>query len=145
MTTELLVRMLHFLGIVGLTAALAVQNALLRPALTPRELRRLAAVDALYGLSALLVFGAGHALWFFVGKPKDFYTGNPVFHVKLTIFVVIFLLSLVSTVFLLRNRRTASETVAVPARVRALKRTELGLLLAMPVLGVLIARGVGLA
>jgi len=145
MTTELLIRMLHFLGILVLTAGVAVQNALLRPALTPRELRRLAAVDALYGFSALLTFSAGHALWFLVGKPKEFYSGNPVFHVKLTLFVVIFLLSLVSTVFLLRNRRARAETVAVPTRVRVVKRTELGLLLAMPVLAVLIARGVGLS
>jgi len=144
MSTVMIVRMVHFLAILSFTAVLAVQNALLKPTLSRRELRRLTVLDAVYGLSAVLVFGAGHALWFMVGKPAEFYTKNPVFHVKLTLFVVVFLLSIVSTVFFLKRWRSGAETVVVPARVRVLKRVEFGLLLLIPVLAVIMAAGVGL-
>ncbi|HPF36446.1 MAG TPA: DUF2214 family protein [Candidatus Krumholzibacteria bacterium] len=145
MTTELFVRMLHFVGILILTGALAVQNACLRPSLKPEELRRLARVDALYGASALLVLGAGLAMWLAVGKPKEFYSGNPLFHIKLTLFVVIFLLSLAPTMFFLKHRGAVGKAVAVPARIRVIKRVELALLVFLPLLAVLVARGVGLS
>lgn len=61
-------------------------------------------------------------------KPAEFYTGNPVFHAKLTLFVVVGLLSIYPTVFLLRQRKNADETIAVPAGVIRVLRAELLLL-----------------
>ncbi|MEZ5526744.1 MAG: DUF2214 family protein [Gammaproteobacteria bacterium] len=52
-----------------------------------------------------------------MGKPAAFYNGNPVFHAKLTLFVLIALLSIYPTVFLLRQRKGVQETIEVPAGV----------------------------
>lgn len=142
---ELAVRYVHFLAILALTATLAAQNTMLRPALSRHELRRLTALDALYGTCALLVLAAGLLLWLGVGKPADFYNRNPLFHIKFTLFGVTALLSLVTTTFLLKKRNTAAETVPVPGRVRMLKRVELAILALLPLLAALMARGVGIS
>ena len=83
-------------------------------------------------------------LWFTGAKPSDFYTNNPVFHAKLSLFVVVGLLSIYPTVFFMRNRKNEAETLAVPVGVIRVLRMELVLLVFIPVLAFLMARGVGL-
>ncbi|WP_299941111.1 DUF2214 family protein [uncultured Microbulbifer sp.] len=133
----------HFLGIILLASMLISENILFSKTLVIEMRKKLAFIDLVYGISAVLTLTAGLFLWLYVGKPKEFYSDNPVFHAKLGLFLVIALISVIPTVFLLKNRNSAKPVLDVPTHIIAIKRLELLLLLMLPYLGVLISRGTG--
>lgn len=141
---DILIRYLHLGAVLVLAGALIIENMAMAPQISREDLRNLLKVDAAYGLSALLVLVCGLMLWFTGAKPSAFYSGNPIFHAKVGLFVVVGLLSIYPTVFLMRHRKSDAETFAVPAGVRRVLRLELALLAIIPVLAFLMARGVGL-
>ncbi|NAW65903.1 DUF2214 family protein [Photobacterium halotolerans] len=141
---EIVIRYFHFIGIFALFSVLVVEHMLIKRRLTAEEMHRLARLDALYGISAVVVLLAGLVMWFLVGKPAAFYTANPVFHAKVTLFLIVAALSVFPTVFFYRHRRTTRETIPVPPVIVILIRLELLLLLAIPLLAVLMAKGIGL-
>jgi putative membrane protein len=143
MTGELIVRYLHFIGIFVLFGLLTIEHVLLKNELTPAAVRKLALYDLAYGIAAITTFTAGMALVFSVGKPAIFYTENPIFWCKLGLFGLIALISIVPTLFLLKNRRT-SENVQVPRIIIHALRAELTLLVVIPMLGIMMARGIGM-
>ena len=113
--------------------------------MTRGAIAHLSLLDKIYALSVIVVLGGGLALWFWVGKAAEFYSKNPLFHIKITLFLVVGLVSIYPTLFFNRERKgDADEVVMVPAAVHWCLRTELLLLLAMPLLATLMARGVGL-
>jgi putative membrane protein len=141
---EVIVRYLHFLGIIVLSATLVSEHLLLSLDNSPYKFKRLAAIDGVFGLSALTVLVAGLLLWFVVGKPSEFYTHNWVFHLKLSLFAVIGCLSVFPTIFFIRNRNRTSEEVVVPKSIVTIIRAELVLLLFIPLCATFMARGYGL-
>lgn len=142
---ELFIRYAHFMGIILLASMLITENILIKRQLDSETFKRLAVIDGLYGLGAVVTLLAGLALWFWVGKPAVFYSGNFVFHIKLTLFVLIALISIYPTVFILRNRNTQEGSTEVPKAILLIKRLEIGLLAFIPLLAVFMARGVGLS
>lgn len=140
---DVAIRYLHFLAIMVMSSCLAAEHLLLTREISARRLRRLLLLDSLYGLSALTALGAGLALWLWVGKPASFYTSNPVFHLKLAVFVAIGLLSIYPTLFFIRQRKSGEGVIVVPGSIFWLVRTELVLLALMPLLAVVMARGYG--
>jgi len=140
----LLIYYLHLLAVIMLAGSVIIENMAMARQITREDLRNLLKVDAAYGISAAVVLACGLTLWLWGAKPAEFYTANPVFHAKLTLFVLIGLLSIYPTVFLLRQRKTISETIDVPAGVIRVLRAELLLLALIPVLAFLMARGIGL-
>lgn len=134
----------HLLTIVVLAGALIIENIAISNSLTREDLHNLLKVDAAYGISAILVASAGIALWLWVGKPSEFYSANPIFHAKITLFVCVALLSIYPTTFFLRHRHSEQDAIAVPKSVIRVLRTELLLLAIIPLLAFLMARGVGL-
>lgn len=147
MTTEIILRYLHFISIFAIVGSLVSEHLLLRNSLSRRELDRLSKIDAVYGLAALVLLGVGMTLWLGgIGKPTDFYSKNPIFHVKLTLFVLIGILSIYPTVFFLKNRKgDPEEEVAVPKGIFWSLRLELLFLFAIPILAGLMAKGIGFA
>jgi putative membrane protein len=143
MTAEILVRYLHFIGIFVIYGMLTVEHVLLKDKLTPAGMRRLALYDLAYGIAALVTLAAGLILVFYVGKAPVFYTVNPLFWLKLLLFLLIALISIIPTVFLLKNRRS-TEDVVVPRKVILALRWELSFLAIMPLLGAMMARGMGI-
>lgn len=141
---DLIFRYLHFLGIIVLSASLFTEHLLLKSELAPAELKRIAIVDMIYGLSALTVLAAGLILWFWVGKPAEFYSRNPVFMIKLTLFVIMALISIYPTVFFIKHRK-ATTNVFLPSIIIVLIRIEMLILVILPLLAVLMARGIGLS
>jgi len=140
----ILFRYLHLIAIVILAGALVIENMAIARKITGEDARNLAKIDAVYGLSALLVLLFGLTLWLWVGKPVEFYSSNVLFQAKLGIFVVIALLSIYPAVFFIRHRNTDVDELSVPPSLVRLLRLELALLVVMPLLAVLMARGVGL-
>lgn len=145
MTTDILVRYLHFVSLILLMAAVFCQHLLLKKSMTRAEIGRVQRLDIVYLITAIVVLLTGFAQWLWVGKPAEFYSKNPVFHTKITLFLVVGILSIVPSIFLSKNKKgDPGETVEVPKKIVMFIRLELLLLFLMPLLASLIARGVGI-
>ncbi|HLT71810.1 MAG TPA: DUF2214 family protein [Cyclobacteriaceae bacterium] len=145
MTLEILLRYIHFISIFAIVGSLASEHILLKKSLTRREIGRLAMVDAVYGIAAMTLLAAGLTLWLSdIGKPSVFYTKNWIFHTKITLFLLIGILSIHPTRFFIRQRKGPSnEVVSIPNSVFIMLRLELTLLVIIPLLAGLMAQGVG--
>lgn len=142
MTADLFIRYAHFLAIFAMFSLLTVQHLLLKGRADAALMKRISVIDAAYGVSALVVLLAGLGLWFLGGKPAGYYSQNWIFHTKLTLFVVVAILSFVPTRFIMKNRHPTGE-IQVPKSIIMFIRMELLLLCIIPLLAVLMARGVG--
>lgn len=141
---EILFRYVHFLGLVLTAGTLLAEMLLVRKKLNGFELRRLAMLDGAYGMSVTILVAGGFLQWFMGAKPSFFYTHNPVFLLKVGLVVLIGILSIYPTVWFIKNRKTPeAQVVDVPGSVRVLIRLEAALVLVIPLLAVLMARGVG--
>jgi putative membrane protein len=118
---------------------------LIAKTLSAASVRKLALIDGIYGLAALCVAISGVLLWMSVGKPKEFYSTNPIFHTKLALFVLVAVLSVLPTIFFLKHRKTSQMEIALPSYVITIKRLELVILIFIPLCAVMMARGIGLA
>jgi putative membrane protein len=145
MTLEIFFRYVHFISIFTIVGSLVSEHLLLKKELTRREIARLSRIDAVYGMAALTLLAAGLTLWFSgIGKPSVFYSKNWIFHLKITCFALIGLLSIYPTIFFIRNRKgREDEVVSIPRSVFMMLRLELLLLFIIPLLAGLMARGVG--
>lgn len=145
MTTEILLRYVHFISIFAIVGSLVSEHLLLRPTLSRAEIARLARIDAVYGIAAVTLLTAGLTLWLTgVGKPPVYYTQNWIFHTKLTLYIIIGLCSIYPTVFFIKNRKgEPTQTINLPKSIIMLVRVELMLLLIIPLLAGLMSRGVG--
>jgi putative membrane protein len=145
MTLEITLRYLHFISIFGIVSSLVSEHLLLKKNLTRAEIGRIARVDAIYGISALLLLGAGLTLWFSgAGKPTVFYSKNWIFHTKITCFLIVGLLSIYPTVFFIKARKgNQNESVEIPKSIFWMLRFELLLLFIIPLLAGLMAKGIG--
>jgi len=91
--TEIVFRYIHFIGIMSLSATLVMQHLILSSEVTKTELKKIIFLDVIYAISVMMTLVAGLSLWLSVGKEPNFYSTNSLFHVKLTLFIVVFLLS----------------------------------------------------
>lgn len=144
MTSEILLRYIHFISIFTIVGTLVSEHILLKKEMTRVEIKKVARIDAIYGLAALTLLGAGLTLWFSgVGKPAVYYSQNWIFHLKITCFALVGLLSIYPTIFFVKNRGDQNQVVQVPPVIFTLLRMELSLLIIIPLLAGLMARGVG--
>ncbi|MBU2708673.1 DUF2214 family protein [Zooshikella marina] len=141
--TEIIIRYFHYIGIIGLGATLVAEHLLIAKELTSQQIRKIAIVDAIYGISALVTLTAGLLLWFVVGKPADYYLKNWIFHTKISLFILIVLLSIYPTIFFIKSRKSALKNISVSKSIPIIIRVELTLFLLMPLLALLVARGYG--
>jgi len=145
MTSDILIRYFHFVSIILLLAGVLGQHLLLRRQMTRRAIAQVQRLDIVYAISVLGVLATGLAQWFLVGKPAAFYSSNPVFHTKITLFLLVGLISIWPSVFLSKQRKgEETEIVAVPKSLVWCVRIELLLLFVMPLLAVLVAKGIGI-
>ena len=145
MTLELIIRYLHFLAILLVFGSLLVEIVLVKKTLPKKMLKLIGKIDALYGLAILLLFGAGLSLWFWVGKPAEFYSQNPIFILKFVLVCLVGILSIWPTIFFIKNQKGNDEDVVkIPSYIRKIILVDVVLLLVVPMLAVLMARGVGL-
>lgn len=147
--TDLLLAILHHLFVFALFAIFAVQMALVRPGLDASTVSRLARLDGAYGGLAMAIIVVGFARALFGLKGWDYYSTYWVFWVKVGAFLLVGALSVPPT---LRFRRwlgaaKADSSYAVPdaevAAVREWLRREGLVLLLIPILAAMLARGVG--
>jgi len=140
---------LHFIAIFALVWFLAKEWTLLRVGVEKLDLPRLALADRAFGMSAGAVFAAGLSRLLWGAKPWAFYAHNPVFHTKMAVFVVVGLISIVPTRAFLRWRKAAVADANFRVgesewqRIKRIVLIEMHLVALIPLLAVLMARGIG--
>lgn len=146
MLADLLLAAAHHLLIFGLAAMLVLESAILRGAVDGAAVRRLAGIDAGYGMSAVLLLIVGTLRLLYGVKGWQYYLHNPWFHAKIGAFLLVAALSVVPTVRFLRWRKALRDdpgfVPAAPelARMRVFIRLQLVLIAAIFVLAAAMAR-----
>lgn len=138
---------LHFVFAFGIVATLFFEWFTFSKTPTLREARLLAVADRWYGAFAggLLVVGAMRVIWF--EKGWEFYKAMPFFHLKLTLFIVIGLLSIYPTISFARWKTSLNEGQApvIPEaqyqRISRLLNLQMLLLVALLLSASLMAKG----
>ena len=149
MLAHVITAYLHFLGMMVLMATLLAEHVMLHAQMPPVHLQRVARTDLFYGIAAGIVFLTGLLRFAYFGKGIHFYLSNPLFYVKVGMFLLVALISIYPTVQFLSWRKMLKQGALpeldprIMTRLRAVIRLELGLLLVIPLLAVLIARGIG--
>ena len=148
--TEVLVVYLHYAAMTMISVFLAIEYLTCVPGLAREKVKLLARVDLLYLIAALLALATGAARLVWFGKGPGFYLHNPVFYLKLALFAAIGLISIPPTMQYLRWMRLfKTESAAIAAEFEVLRArryvlAELVLLAFIPLLAVLMARGIGM-
>jgi putative membrane protein len=148
--TEVLVVYLHFAAMILIAVFLAIEFLICVPGLVRERVKLLARVDLLYLIAAVLALASGAARLVWFGKGAGFYLHNPVFYIKLALFVAVGLISVPPTMHYLRWLRmleTGAGAVAADFEVLRARRyvlAELVLFAFIPLLAVLMARGIGI-
>jgi putative membrane protein len=105
---------LHHVCAFTLVSALAIEFALIRGELTLSSARRLQVTDIVYGIAAGALLVIGLLRVFFFEKGADYYFHSHAFLTKLSLFVVVGLVSIIPTVEFL-SWRGALQAGQVPA------------------------------
>lgn len=138
MWTDALLAYIHFAAIFAMIWFLSREWTLLRTGAGAVDVERIARADAGYGALAVVVVLSGALRAAYGLKGWAFYVHNPAFHLKITLFVLVGLLSILPTLAFLRWRRVP-ETEWRAARRWIL--VELHLLALIPLAAVVMARG----
>lgn len=149
MLTDALLAYVHHLAAFALVAILFVEMALCKLGMSPAQVRTLTRYDGLYGAFAavLLVVGTMRVFWGIKGA--QFYAHNPAFHAKVGLFIIIGLLSVPPTLRYFRWRAALkADAHFAPGAdeinaVRRFMHLQAGLIVLLPLLAALTARGIG--
>jgi putative membrane protein len=131
-----------------LASLLAGEAIVLRKSLSRERVAQLRGIDRYYGMSALLVILTGVLLVFFGAKGPAYYGHNGIFWLKMVLFAVIAIISILPTVAYLRwDRRVAADGSIVLGdgeyrRLRGLLWAQIGLLVLLPLCAALMANGI---
>jgi len=140
---------LHFAAIFVLFAFLTVQAVLLRGPLDQRLVRSLGRVDVWYASSAGVVLLTGFLRAGLGAKGGDFYFGSWPIYVKIAMFLTVGIISIYPTLAFIRWRRAYDHDpawqlpAAEQARMRRLVMIEVHIAALIPVVAVIMARGLG--
>ncbi len=149
MTAAITLAFLHHTAAFAIFALLTVELILLRLDLTPPIARTILRLDAAYGIAAVVLVVVGLSRVFYTEKGAPYYFHSGTFIAKLTLFVIVGLLSIYPTMqFLrwrpaLREQRVPQLDAATRSRLRMLVHIELTLLLVILLLAPMMARGIG--
>lgn len=150
MWLDALLAYLHYISIFTMIVFLTAEAVVLRPDMTPEIRKRLARYDAVFGFAALAVLITGGLRLFYGAKGYAFYVHNPVFHIKVGLFILVGLLSIKPTITILRwnkQGKTLPDFVPTPSEIAQTRRwvmIESHLIIFIPLAAVLMARGIGM-
>lgn len=147
MWTDAILAYLHFAAIFSLLWFLAKEWTLLRAGAASVDVERVARADVGFGATAGLVLVTGALRAAFGAKGWAFYAHNPAFHVKVTLFVIVGLISIAPTLQFLRWRKAYRADAAFRitdaewTRARRFLMIELHLIALIPLMAVIMSRG----
>jgi putative membrane protein len=146
---EAAIAYLHFISAFFVAAFLVTEFFVCTRDLQPVQVKTLVRIDLYYLIAAAAVLVTGALRVFIVGKGAAFYLGNPVFYIKLALFLSVGLVSILPTLQFMRwNRALGSIHPAAPRErdigsARRYIALELLLFAFIPLMAVLMARGIG--
>jgi putative membrane protein len=138
---------LHHVAAFTLVAAVAIEFVLLRGELTLWAARRLQVTDAVLGIAATILLAVGLARVFWFEKGAAYYFHSHAFLTKLSLFIIVALLSIVPTLEFLSWRKTtkAGQAPVVTApklkRVRMILHIELAAIVLILLCAAIMAKG----
>lgn len=144
-----LLAFLHHVAAFALASALVVEFMLMRDELNVKNARRLQVADGVYGVAAGVLLAAGFARVIWFEKGAAYYFASVPFIAKLSLFILVGLLSIVPTVEFLSWRRALKrgEVPVLPEakvrRLRAIIHAELVSVVLILLCAALMAKGVG--
>jgi putative membrane protein len=140
---------LHHLAAFTLVASLAVEFVLLRHELTLAGARKLQLADLVYGASAAIVLVIGFLRVIYFEKGTAYYFHSAPFIAKLSLFVIIALISIYPTVEFqswkksLKQGQVPTLSARKAKSIRSLIHLQLAAIVIIILCAVLMARGVG--
>ena len=148
MTATVTAAFIHHLAAFIVVGTLMVELVVLKGDLTPTSARSVLRMDAAYGIAALVLLVVGFLRVFYTEKGTAYYFASGSFLTKLTLFIIVGLLSIYPTMkFLswrkaLREGRAPEFDAGTRRKVRMLIHLELTLLFVIMLMAVMMARGV---
>ena len=145
-----LVAYVHYLGIILCFGALLFERLTLKADLNRNETISMIIADVVYGLAGVAILVTGILRVKYFGQGGDFYTSNPVFWIKVSLYILVGLLSLYPTTTYvlwaipLSKNKLPDISQKLVKRFRWIITTELIGFTAIPFFATLMARGVGL-
>lgn len=149
MTLEAILAYLHLLAILTMVVFIASEAALCRVQwLNAAVVERLAKVDLIYGIAAVAVLATGVLRTWLGMKGTAWYWTNPLLHLKLTLFIIVGVVSIFPTLTYIRWRKTLRASGSLPnevdiSKTRKLVLVQAYLLAVIPLVAVFLARGFG--
>jgi putative membrane protein len=149
MTLEALLAYAHILAILTLVVFISSEAALCRTEwMNAKVVERLGKVDMIYGIAAGVVLLTGLARTWWGIKGAGWYWTNGLLHLKLTMFIVVGLISIKPTIVIRRWNKELKATGALPeeAQVRSTRKLvmiQAHLIALIPLVAVFLARGFG--
>lgn len=147
---EAAVAYLHFIAIIVTGAALMAELLHCHQDMQPPDIVKLARIDLVYFIAAMVALATGLTRAFLVGKGWGFYSHNAVFYIKIALFVALGLISIPPTLQFqrwVRALRAGEGRVLNSAQIAATRNfllAEAGLFVMIPLMAVLMARGIGM-
>jgi len=139
----------HFVAFFALAAALVLELTLITESLSVETAKRIQRADRFVGMAAILVLVFGFLRVIYFEKGSDYYFSNTFFQIKLGLFFVAALISLVPTMQFVRWNHELKQGIApdmTSASVKRLKRIihwELVLIGGIMLCASLMAKGFG--
>jgi putative membrane protein len=149
MTLEAILAYVHILAILTMVVFISSEAALCRVEwLNKAVVERLARIDMVYGIAAMVVLASGIARTVWGVKGSAWYWSNPLLHIKLTLFIVVGVISIFPTLSYMRWRKAVRANGALPTeaqirKTRKLVMIQAHILVLIPLAAVFLARGFG--
>jgi len=141
-----IVTYLHFISIFSLFAALIVALSLIKIKMKTSHFILLKKADLFFGIFAVTTVITGLFRMYSFGKGKDYYLSSPLFVLKFSLFILVGLLSIYPSLQFLKSGKLKTEFITFKhfKIIKYLLRIELILLLIIPFLAVLVAKGMNI-
>jgi len=149
MTLEAILAYLHILAILTMVVFISSEAALCRVEwMNAAVVERLSRVDMVYGIAAVAVLATGVARTWWGMKGTAWYWTNPLLHLKLTLFIIVGLLSIRPTMTYSRWRKALRSNGTLPAeadvrKTRKQVMVQAHIIALIPLAAVFLARGFG--
>ena len=141
---------IHYLGIILCFSALLFERLKLKVNLNRNEAIAIIIADVVYGIAGLAILITGILRVNYFGQGSQFYTSNPIFWVKVGLYIIVGLLSLYPTITYvlwaipLSKNKLPKVSEKIVKRFKFIIITELFGFATIPLFATLMARGIGL-
>jgi len=141
---------IHYLGIILSFGALLYERVLLKVDLNKKEVINMIVSDVIYGIAGLAILITGILRVKYFGQGGEFYLSNPIFWFKVSLYILVGLLSLYPTTtyilwaFPLSKNELPIISDNIVKRFKFIINIELACFTIIPFFATLMARGIGL-